>query len=88
MRYAHATRTAVSRELKAHACAFSRQPSAKCLHSRLPIPYSLLPTPDSRLPIPDSRFPIPYSLLPTPLKTLYLDHDSFPISLLFPGQDD
>ncbi|NEP49453.1 MAG: hypothetical protein F6K65_11775 [Moorea sp. SIO3C2] len=44
--------------------------------------------PDSRFPTPDSRFPIPDSLFPTPLKRLYLDHDTFPISLLFPGQDD
>ncbi|NEO49878.1 MAG: hypothetical protein F6K55_39620, partial [Moorea sp. SIO4A3] len=74
---------AVSRELKAHATrtAVSRQLNAY-------IPDSRFPTPDSRLPTPDSRFPTPYSLLPTPLKTLYLDHDSFPISLLFPGQDD
>ncbi|WP_424099428.1 hypothetical protein [Moorena producens] len=58
--------------------------------SRFPTPVPLLGGVRGgfRFPTPDSRFPTPYSLLPTPLKTLYLDHDSFPISLLFPGQDD
>ncbi|NEQ14278.1 hypothetical protein [Moorena sp. SIO2C4] len=61
-----------------------------------PTPYSLLPTPYSLLPTPYSLLPTPYSLLPfytnpmftSQLTMLYLDHDSFPISLLFPEQYD
>ncbi|NET66686.1 MAG: hypothetical protein F6K63_20770 [Moorea sp. SIO1G6] len=50
MRYAHAARTAVSRELLAHGLLL------------FPIPDSRFPIPDSRFPIPDFRFPIPDSL--------------------------
>ncbi|NER90554.1 hypothetical protein [Moorena sp. SIO3A2] len=57
MRYAHAARTAVSRELLAHGLLLFPIPD-----SRFPIPDSRFPIPDSRFPIPDSRFPIPDSL--------------------------